>query len=334
MERKVELMQFPGTLNLAMLPTPLERIRRLSGVSDDFKIFIKRDDLTGFGLSGNKIRKLEYLAYEALKRKCDTLITCGGIQSNHSRATAIVAAQLGLKSYLVLFEEDKPKDDGNLFLSRLVGAEVKYISAEEYQWADDIMEEVRSKLKSKGRIGYVIPEGGSNALGIWGYIKAAHEIKSQLDSMKVRVDRVITAVSSGGTYAGLYIGSKLLKWKLKVTGFNIRETSAIATERIWKLVQDHLEGFKSDISVGKQEIEVIDGYVGKGYGLSRKVELDLLKSAAKETGIILDPVYSGKAMLGLVDQIKRGDFTKTENILFLHTGGGFGLFPIKERFFK
>ena len=334
MERKVELMQFPGTLNLAMLPTPLERIRRLSGVSDDFKIFIKRDDLTGFGLSGNKIRKLEYLAYEALKRKCDTLITCGGIQSNHSRATAIVAAQLGLKSYLVLFEEDKPKDDGNLFLSRLVGAEVKYISAEEYQWADDIMEEVRSKLKSRGRIGYVIPEGGSNALGIWGYVKAAHEIKAQSDSRKLRIDRIITAVSSGGTYAGLYVGSMLLKWKVRITGFNIRETSAIATDRIWKLVQDHVVQFKSDISVSEEELEVIDGYVGKGYGLSRKAELDLMRSVAKNTGILLDPVYSGKAMFGLVDQIKRGDFSKKENTLFLHTGGGFGLFPIKERFFK
>ncbi len=327
-------MQFPGTLNLAMLPTPMERMRRLSGVSDDFKIFIKRDDLTGFGLSGNKIRKLEYLAYEALKRKCDTLITCGGIQSNHARATAIAAAQLGLKSYLVLFEEDKPKDDGNLFLSRLVGAEVKYISAEEYQWADDIMEEVRSKLKSKGRIGYVIPEGGSNALGIWGYVKAAHEIKAQSHSKKMRIDRIVTAVSSGGTYAGLYVGSKLLKWKVRITGFNIRETSAIATERIWKLVQDHVRQFKSEISVAEAELEVIDGYVGKGYGLSRQVEIDLMKSVAKETGIILDPVYSGKAMLGLVDQVKSGDFSRKENMLFLHTGGGFGLFPVKQKFFK
>ena len=333
MERMVKFMQVPKALNLAMLPTPVERISRLSGVPDGSKIFIKRDDLTGFGLSGNKIRKLEFLAYEGLKRRCDTLITCGGIQSNHARATAIVAAKLGLKSCLVLFEEEKAKNDGNIFLSRLVGAQLKYITPEEYEWVDDILEQERLKLKSKGRKGYVIPEGGSNALGIWGYIKAAHEIKSQLDSGKLKIDRIITAVSSGGTYAGLYIGSKLLKWKVKITGFNIRETSFIAVERIWKLVQDHLKRFKSNIPVSKDELEVIDGYVGKGYGLSTKRELDLLKSVAKDAGIILDPVYSGKAMFGLVDQIKRGNFPKKEKILFLHTGGAFGLFPIKERFF-
>lgn len=327
-------MQFPRSLNLAMLPTPLERIRRLSGVSDDFKIFIKRDDLTGFGLSGNKVRKLEFLVGEALKKRCDTLITCGGVQSNHARAVAVVAAQLGLKSFLVLFEEEKPKDDGNLFLSRLVGAEVKYITREEYEWVDDIMEKEKVKLKSRGRRAYVIPEGGSNALGIWGYVKAASEIKSQLDQMRLKMGRIVTAVSSGGTYAGLYVGCKLLKWKVKITGLNVRETSEKGVDLIWKLVQSHVERFKSDINVRKNEIEVIDGYVGRGYGLSRKVELNLMKSVAKDTGIILDPVYSGKAMLGLLDQIRKGNFTSKEKILFLHTGGGFGLFPIKEKFFS
>lgn len=334
MGRKVELMQFPRSLNLAMLPTPLERIRRLSGVSDDFKIFIKRDDLTGFGLSGNKVRKLEFLVGEALKKRCDTLITCGGVQSNHARAVAVVAAQLGLKSFLVLFEEEKPKDDGNLFLSRLVGAEVKYITREEYEGVDDIMEKEKVKLKSRGRRAYVIPEGGSNALGIWGYVKAASEIKSQLDQMRLKMGRIVTAVSSGGTYAGLYVGCKLLKWKVKITGLNVRETSEKGVDLIWKLVQSHVERFKSDINVRKNEIEVIDGYVGRGYGLSRKVELNLMKSVAKDTGIILDPVYSGKAMLGLLDQIRKGNFTSKEKILFLHTGGGFGLFPIKEKFFS
>lgn len=326
-------MRFPKTFHLAMLPTPVERLKRLSGIPDDFQVFIKRDDLTGFSLSGNKVRKLEFLVSEALKKKCDTLITCGGVQSNHARATAIVAAQLGLRSFLVLFEEEKAKNDGNIFLSRLAGAQLKYISEEEYQWVDDILEDVRLKLKSRGKEGYVIPEGGSNALGIWGYIKAAYEIKSQIDSMRLKIDRIIIPVSSGGTYAGLYIGSKLLKWTVKITGFNIRETSAIATERIWTLVQSNLKRFKLNISVDKDELEVIDGYVGKGYGLSRKVELDLMKSVAKNTGIILDPVYSGKAMFGLLDQMKRRNFSKKEKILFLHTGGAFGLFPIKEKFF-
>lgn len=325
---------FPKTIKLAMLPTPVEEWRRIPLVSDEYNIFIKRDDLTGFGLSGNKVRKLEFLAYDAIKKGCDTLITCGGVQSNHARATAIIAAQLGLKSHLVLFKEEAPKLDGNLFLDKMTDAKIKYISADEYKYIDEIMEKLKEGLKRKGQNGYIIPEGGSNALGIWGYIKACLEVKSQIDSLGLRIDKIITAVSSGGTYSGLYIGKKLLNWKVEIIGFNIRETSKVATQRIKSLVQSHKENFKQKFSFKEDEIKVIDGYVGEGYGKSRKIELDLIKSVAKNTGIILDPVYTGKAMLGLVDQINLGNFSKKEKILFLHTGGGFGLFPIKEKFFS
>lgn len=325
---------FPKTIKLAMLPTPVEKWRRIPLVSDEYNIFIKRDDLTGFGLSGNKVRKLEFLAYDAIKKGCDTLITCGGVQSNHARATAIISAQLGLRSHLVLFKEEKPELDGNLFLDKMTDAKIKYISSDEYKYVDETMEKLKKSLKRKGQNGYVIPEGGSNALGIWGYIKACFELKSQLDSLGLRIDKMVTAVSSGGTYSGLYIGKKLLNWKVEIIGFNIRETSKIATQRIKNLVQSHKEKFKKEFSFKEDEIKVIDGYVGKGYGKSRKIELDLIKSVAKNTGVILDPVYTGKAMLGLVDQINLGNFSKKEKILFLHTGGGFGLFPIKEKFFS
>lgn len=327
--------RFPKTINLAMLPTPIERWRRIPEIPEDYNILIKRDDLTGFGLSGNKVRKLEFLTCDALNQRAGTLITCGGVQSNHARATAIIAAQLGLKSFLVLFKEErKPKLDGNLFLDKMMDAKIKYITAEEYKEVDDLMDDVRLALKSKGQKGYVIPEGGSNALGIWGYIKACFEIKSQLDSQRKKTNKIITAVSSGATYSGLFIGTKLLNWKVKIVGFNIRETSQIATQRILRLVKSYKENFNRRLSFKDDEIEVIDGYVGKGYGKNRKIELDLMRSVAKNTGIILDPVYSGKAMLGLVDQIKRGNLSKKDKILFLHTGGGFGLFPIKEKFFK
>ena len=325
---------FPPSLRFAMLPTPIERLGRIPKLSDEFKLLIKRDDLTGFALSGNKVRKLEFLVWEALKKKCDTLITCGGAQSNHARATAIIAAQLGLKPYLVLFRDEKPKLDGNLFLDKLTNAEIKYISSEEYDYVDEIMEEERVKLKKRGNEGYVIPEGGSNALGIWGYIKAAFEMKSQADKMNLKIGQIVTAVSSGGTYAGLYLGAKLSNWRVQIIGFNIRETAQIACDRIWNLVVKNLERYKFDIKVDGDEILVIDGYVGKGYGLNRKVELDFIKSVAKNTGIILDQVYSGKALFGLVDQMKKGNFSKKDKILFLHTGGGFGLFPIKEKFFR
>ncbi len=331
---------FPKSLDLAMKPTPIESLRNFPQLPQGSEIFIKRDDLTGFSLSGNKIRKLEFIFYDALKKNADILITCGGFQSNHARATAILGARFGLKSVLVLFGEDSPKLDGNFFLNKLVGAQFKYIPEDRYEELDAIMEEVSSKLKKEGRRPYIIPEGASNELGVWGYVKASLEMKKQLEKMsagsmgKLKIDKIVTAVGSGGTYAGLFLGSKILNWDVQIYGINVKDTAQIFVDRIHELMMVTKEKFKLKANFEREEINVIDGYVGEGYAKSKKEELHLIKQVAENTGIILDPVYTGKAMYGLLDQLKKERFSEKDKILFLHTGGGFGLFPVREKFFE
>ncbi|MCK4386394.1 MAG: pyridoxal-phosphate dependent enzyme, partial [candidate division Zixibacteria bacterium] len=186
---------------------------------------------------------------------------------------------------------------------------------------------------------YIVPEGASNELGVWGYIKASLEIKKQLEKMSagsmgnLKIDKVVTAVGSGGTYAGLFLGSRIFDWQVQIYGINVKDTAQIFTDRIYELMMVTKEKFRLKVDFEKDQIKIIDGYVGEGYAKSKKEELDLIKAIAENTGIILDPVYTGKAMYGLVDQLKKERFSKKDKILFLHTGGGFGLFPIKRRFF-
>ncbi|HVP35708.1 MAG TPA: D-cysteine desulfhydrase family protein [Terriglobales bacterium] len=323
---------FPKSLSLAITPTPLEKLRGITLIPPAYEVYIKRDDLTGFGLSGNKVRKLEFLAYDALNKKADTLITCGGFQSNHARATAIVAAQLGLKSTLVLFGDETPQIEGNLFLDKLCGAEIKFIPSAEYENVDRIMEDLSLELKSKGRKPYTIPEGGSNPLGMWGYVKTALEMKKQTEKSKLKIDKIVTALSSAGTYCGLFLGAKLCGWKTEIIGVNVRFLPFYPEEKIITLLEKTIAEYRLKVKFTEKEIRVVEGYVGDGYALSRKKELDFIQAFISQSGIFLDPVYTGKAMFGLADMLNKNEFSKKEKILFLHTGGGFGLFPAKDRF--
>lgn len=325
---------FLKSLNLAMTPTPLEKLRGITLIPAGYEIYIKRDDLTGFGLSGNKVRKLEFLAYDALKKKADTLVTCGGFQSNHARATALVAAQLGLKSALVLFGDESPQNEGNLFLDKLSGAEVKLIPSAEYENVDKIMEKLSEELKSQGRKPYVIPEGGSNPLGVWGYIKAIFEMKKQTEKSKLRINKIVTALSSAGTYCGLFLGAKLCGWKTEVIGINVRFLPSYPEAKILTLLEKTIAQCRLRVRFEEKDIKVIEGYVGEGYALNREEELEFIKAFVSQTGILLDPVYTGKAMFGLADMLNKSEFSKKEKVLFLHTGGGFGLFPVREKFFS
>ncbi len=300
----------------------------------DFSLYVKRDDLTGFALSGNKVRKLEFVLAQALSQNADYLITCGGEQSNHARATAVLAAQLGLKSHLILFAEGKPKLEGNFFLNRLVGTQMTFITARDYfEKREQIMQQLASRLEAKGKRPYIIPEGASNPLGTWGYIKAGAEIKKQTEKDKLKIQRIVLASSSGGTYAGLFISSKLLNWKIKITGINVNYDKDHTAERIWKLIAETKKRYNLDFRANRDEIDIIDGYVGKGYAQTSEAECRLLKSVASHTGMILDPVYTGKAMFGLLDQIRKKQVGESESILFLHSGGVFGLFAYKDVLF-
>jgi D-cysteine desulfhydrase len=322
----------PERVSLSHLPTPIRRLKKLTAMFGGPELYVKRDDLTGVGLSGNKVRKLEYLVADAQRKGADTLITCGGVQSNHARATAIAGAQNNMRSVLVLRGESETPYDGNVLLDKMVAAEIKLVTPEQYaQQIDEIMEEVAQELRDQGHLPYVIPEGGSNPIGVWGYIRASVEIKGQLEKMDVKVDTITCAVGSGGTQAGLLVGGKLCDLGARVVGFNVCDTARYFKTRIGRLVAETIERYSLPVQVSPDELVLVDGYVGRGYALSRPEELELIKTVAHQEGIFLDPVYTGKALFGLADQIRQGRFKKGERVLFVHTGGIYGLFAREKR---
>lgn len=327
-------LQFPKSVPLANMGTRIEKLERLTHALGGPEIYIKRDDETGSDLSGNKVRKLEFVIADAQAKGADTLVTCGGIQSNHARATAIIGARLGMKSFLVLRGDETDEYDGNLFLDKLVGAEFKFITEEEYEIVDDIMADVAKELRVQGRSPYIIPEGASNEIGVWGYIKAAKEIKDQIGETSLHIDHIVCAVGSGGTHAGLLLGSRLFGIEAEIVSLNVGKTADYFVDRIYGIIKKTEEQFGLERHISRDEIRVIDGYVGEGYALSRPEEIHFIEEIAKLEGIILDPVYTGKALFGLVDQIRKGRFSKEAKILFIHTGGIFGLFPKRDMFFR
>lgn len=327
------MIKIPEKIELANLPTKIEKLNNLTRILNGPDIYIKRDDQTGTELSGNKVRKLEFSIKEALKQGCDYVITCGGIQSNHCRATAAAAAKLGLKSCLVLRSSDTPQTDGNLLLDMLLGADIEFISSDNYKFNRmEIMEGLKERLEKKGFKPYIIPEGASNGIGTFGYYKALEEIISQEKALCIHFDAIVLAVGSGGTYSGLFLANKLLKHNTKIIGINVCDDAEHFKNRINEIALESLNYLNVNLSFGKDEINIIDGYVGRGYALSQKEELDFIYRLSKLEGIILDPVYTGKAMLGLVKEIQKGNFDNYNNVLFIHTGGIYGLFPQKNLF--
>lgn len=327
------MIKIPEKILFANLPTRIEKLERLSQKLDGPTIYIKRDDQTGTEVSGNKIRKLEFSVKEALDQKCDVLITCGGIQSNHCRATAAVAARLGMKSVLVLRGDSETESDGNLFIDKLLGAEIRFVTPEEYKNNKaGIMEQIKAQLEEKGYSPYIIPEGASNGIGGFGYYNAMKEIICQEKELGVHFDRIVLAVGSGGTHSGLFLASKTLEYTGEIYGVNVCDDAEHFKNEIYKIIHESMQYIDVNLHISKDEIHIIDGYVGRGYALSRPEELHFIHDFAKLEGIILDPVYTGKAMYGLVQEIKKGTFKNCENILFIHTGGAFGLFPQKDLF--
>ncbi len=322
----------PPRLSLAQTPTPIHKLQRLSELLGGPEIWIKRDDLTGSALSGNKVRKLEFVAADALRQGADVLVTCGGIQSNHARATAVVARRLGLHPHLVLRgEAPKGMGDGNLFLDQLLGASITWVTPEEYRnEIDTIFEKIRQDYEKVGKKAYIIPEGASNELGAFGYLRAAREIVEQTRFEGLHFTHIVTAVGSGGTLTGLLLGRRLYGLDGEVLGFNVCDDAAYFRRRITGILGRMVERYHLGLGITEDDIQIVDGYVGRGYALSRPEELALIRDVARLEGVVLDPVYTGKAMFGLLDQIHQGRFDRGDKILFLHTGGIYGLFPKRE----
>jgi D-cysteine desulfhydrase len=322
-------------VQLARLPTPLEPSRRL-GPALGLELLYKRDDLTGLELSGNKARKLELLVADAEARGADTLVTCGGVQSNHCRATAFAAAKRGLGCVVLLRVPDParpPPVEGNALLDRLAGAEVRYVSHDEYRRRAEVMERVAGELRSGGRRPYLIPEGGSNALGSVGYVLAVRELLAQLpDGWRDGPVTVAYAAGSGGTGAGIELGLRLFGWGgARAVGFAVSNDAAYFRRAIADICGEARRRWPSLPEVPEGEIGLDDRFVGPGYGEATEEGLALIRRAAREDGVLLDPVYTGKAMLGLAARAVQPGGLPARRVVLFHTGGAFGLFPFAER---
>jgi len=322
---------YPPRIELARLPTPCVPLRRISerfGV----EIYVKRDDLTGISLSGNKVRKLEYVLADALAKRADAVLTCGGAQSNHARATAVAAAMLGLRCRLLLRTPDPanpPQVEGNVLLDRMAGAEIVWITPEEYRNRAEVFDREAALLRKEGRTAYIIPEGASDPTGAWGYIRAAEEIKKDLAALgPEQPTTVIHATGSGGTAAGLALGVKLFDLPVRAVTINVCDDRVHFLNAIGNICERAVSEFQLPVDFDRhRDLHIIDGYVGRGYALSRPEELNLICDVARTEGIFLDPVYTGKAFWGMAEELKKRPGCFGKRIVFLHTGGIFGLFP-------
>ncbi len=319
-------IELPRRIRLAQLPTPLEKLTRLSALLGGPGLWIKRDDQTGLGLGGNKARKLEFLVADALAQGCDVLLTAGAAQSNHCRQTAAAAAKVGIRCELVLGGAHGEQPEGNLLLDTLFGATLHWTGMDR---RGERMEERAEELRLEGFRPYVIPYGGSNGVGAAGYVVAMAELVGQLNTTGTRVDRVIVASSSGGTQAGLVLGKKIARYGGEIIGISIdkgerapepyeEDMSAIANATALRL------GLDSRCTPA--DFHVRYDFLGSGYGVVGPLEREAIAVTAAREGILLDPVYTGRAMGALLAMVRGGEFRSEEQILFWHTGGAPALF--------
>ena len=330
----MHLARFPR-VHLAHLPTPLERLDRLTAELGGPEIWIKRDDCTGLSTGGNKTRKLEFLMAEAQAMKADLVMTQGATQSNHARQTAAAAAKLGMACHVLLEDRTGSNDpnyneNGNVFLDYLHGA-----TAEKRPGGLDMnaeMEAVADEIRKSGKSVYTIPGGGSNATGALGYANCALELVYQANERDLAIDHMVHATGSAGTQAGLIVGLKAINAQIPLLGIGVRAPKPKQEENVYKLALATAEKLGCPGVVAREDVVANTDYVGKGYGIPAPSTIEAIEIFAQVEGILLDPVYSGKGAAGLIDLIRKGMFKKGEKIVFLHTGGSAGLFGYTSAF--
>ena len=321
------VLELPPRTPLATLPTPLELADRLSDHWGGPRIWIKRDDLTGFGLSGNKVRKLEFHFAAAAAAGADTVITCGAVQSNHSRATALAAARLGYRCILYLrkpVDSGPPGLAGNYLLDRLAGAQVRFITPDEYDQRTELMMAEAAAQRAGGHTVWVIPEGASDALGMWGFVVAMRELADQVTRIEGGTATLWHAASSGGTTAGIGWAVDRLRLTMPIVACSIGDQATEIETKVNQIWQD--AAAEAGAKLPTTPIDYIDRHVGDGYGLVSDEDLEIQAEATALTGLIFDPTYTGKALAGLRRDISEGHFATGDNVVFWHTGGGFAAF--------
>lgn len=307
----------PKKISLAQIPTPLEEVK-----FEGKNILLKRDDLTGCELSGNKVRKLEYLLADAKNKKADIVFTSGGDQSNHARATVIAARKVGLKTKLFLWGKETKNPNGNLFLDKVFGADIQYFTKAEYENVNEIMFEQRLAFLKKKKNAYVFPGGGSTTLGIWGYINFINELKIQTDLKKI--DSIVAACGSGGTAAGMLVGAALNNLNIKIVAVHVFMAKEEMEKHIFQLAEGCVLDYKLNCKINPENLVVLDGYSKEGYKKISQSKVNLIKKFALDTGILFDPAYTGKAFTAYYEKyLKTGNGRKN---IFVHTGGLFAVF--------
>jgi len=312
-------MTLPGRIKFAHLPTAVEELPRLSDLLDGPRLFVKRDDQTGLGMGGNKTRKLEFVLAQALTEGAKTLISVGGIQSNHCRQTAALAARYGLACKLVLSGSEPQLPNGNLLLDHLFGAEITWT---ERSRRDETLQEVFQKSQAQGEHPFLIPLGASTPVGALGYFEAMRELKAQGNDF----DWIIVASSSAGTQAGMVLGAALTGFSGKVLGISIDHSVEELQAAVAELANGAANLLGESVSFSLADVLVNADYLGAGYAIAGQPEIEAIQLFAHTEGLLLDPVYTGRAAAGMIDLIRKGFFKKSDKVLFWHTGGAAALF--------
>ena len=330
----MHLARFPRRF-LAHLPTPLERLDRLTKELNGPEIWIKRDDCTGMSTGGNKTRKLEFLMAEAELQGAEMVVTQGATQSNHARQTAAFAAKMGMGCHIVL--EDRTgsnnanyNNNGNVLLDHLHGA-----TTEKRAMGPDfnaVIEEVANEMRADGKKVYTIPGGGSNPTGALGYVNCAFELLNQVNNSSMKIDHIVTATGSAGTQAGLIVGLKAMNAQIPLLGIGVRAPKAKQEENVYNLACKTAEKLGCPGVVAREDVVANTDYVGEGYGIPTESGIEAIKMFAELEAILLDPVYSAKGAAGFIDLIRKGHFKKGERVVFLHTGGSVALFGYDAAF--
>jgi L-cysteate sulfo-lyase len=320
---------------LGTFPTPIQELKNLGAQLGGPRLFVKRDDMTGLGLGGNKLRKLEYAMAEALACGATTIITIGGPQSNHVRLTTAAANRLGLKTILVLRGDEPPRATGNLLIDRILGAaEIHFVGGDGYpskkeldRIADEKAAQIAARLEAAGETPYIIPNGCKAIHGAFGYAGCVLETVTQLRAAHLAADAIVSAVGTSSTLTGLILGSHLYaRGEIDVIGISVANPADALAARIAVQLAEAVERLELDLEIPSSSIEILDDYVGAGYGIPTDAMKEAVLSTARSEGVILDPVYTGKAMSGLIDLVRSGRFSEDDVVVLLHTGGIPGLF--------
>lgn len=318
---------FTNTLNMANLPTPIEELNVFTQWLDGPKLYIKREDMTSLEMTGNKLRKLDYILANGVKQGVDIIISCGSIHSNHLRICAIMARKLRIKAHLVIWREKAVEEiKGNYLLGTLTEASISYYNAQSIDDMTTHMHEIAKQYRFQGFTSQVIPLGANEPLGVLGYMAAVKEMSEQFKNINILPEYIAVAVGTGSTFLGLLVGIEYYKLPIRLIGFNVIDKSIDYVEELKTKWNEFCSYFNLDLPYDARKVEIIRDYTGQDNEKLEEEVQQVISKLAQSDGIFLGPVYTGKAMYGLCEEIRKGRFKKDEKVLFMHTGGFFELF--------